>query len=788
MQLTKLLPRAAALGAAMAAIAAPALADPCGMVPPQGIPGPLVNTLTRTGTQYTYVFYKDGVQDVVLRPAFKGKVSEFGMLIPFKTPPAIRKVSDDVFGQLEAAVKPPSVSVALSSGWGMGGPTAPGSPTSPGTSPTTPSAPTGPRGPGLAYNAVNVVNQEAMGMYQVAVLEAGSPEALEKWMTTHGYVYPKGMGGVVNEYVMHRWCFVAVKARVGQKAGVSPRPGMRNASAALPPGAEFSGAVQAMGFRFMTDTPVVPMRLSAHNPGKLQNRCFILAERGVRFEQLDRAFVEQQLDGRTLTANALGALPASITYWDAQGRQITVKVGSAEEPDSLPGHLWQQYSQWASVARDPDPQIGVARDLFLSDMLSAATGRLLHHFEERHKQLLNMGDALGLRGPHMDRLLEKQLADVRREALAGMIERLERMTLTVIDGEFPRATLRDNDLTLLCYDPATGREQPLARHSGRVATPHADGEAADPGGAAHRAPLKVLWSRRESLDRRGLALRRIAERGRAEDWDRLARLLVDAREPDLVRMWTLGTMSRLRPQHTATMLIHGSVGWLNAQPAWNWTTWQARRSNPELVQAVAGHLRIDIGRRAPERLITPMLRSPHVQVRQAAAGLLPDQPSTRAAVIAALAFDAARARTSGLPWKGGALFLPGGKWSAAETALAIRELIHWQIYLEYRSDTRGRRAERRIVRNNIVALNQRHATLAGSGGDGTGVQAALHWARRQGEAHPLAAGELLVHALSHGGPWRRQVVRELQRISGKKLSSSTADWRAWLYERREEEK
>ena len=74
-----------------ALLAAPlAKADPCGMVPPiylgQGTP------ITRVGLQQTYVFFKDGVQTIVIRPGFKGKVDEFGMLIPFPTPPEIRLV------------------------------------------------------------------------------------------------------------------------------------------------------------------------------------------------------------------------------------------------------------------------------------------------------------------------------------------------------------------------------------------------------------------------------------------------------------------------------------------------------------------------------------------------------------------------------------------------------------------------------------------------------------------------------------------------------------------------
>ena len=60
----------------------PCLADPCGMVPPISLDGDDAN-ITRIGEQKTYVFYKDGVETIVIHPGFEGDVDEFGMLIPF---------------------------------------------------------------------------------------------------------------------------------------------------------------------------------------------------------------------------------------------------------------------------------------------------------------------------------------------------------------------------------------------------------------------------------------------------------------------------------------------------------------------------------------------------------------------------------------------------------------------------------------------------------------------------------------------------------------------------------
>jgi hypothetical protein len=167
-------PKQAGLFAALLLLSVtPAWADPCGMVPPiyVGNEAPI----TRVGLQNTYVFFKDGIETFVIRPGFSGKVDEFGMLIPFPTPPEIRKVPDEIFQHLEKAVDPPEVVVDL----------VPRPVRRAQARPTSASAP--PDSDRLRFDAVRVLRQEAVGMYEVAVLEAGSASALKRWMDDHGY-------------------------------------------------------------------------------------------------------------------------------------------------------------------------------------------------------------------------------------------------------------------------------------------------------------------------------------------------------------------------------------------------------------------------------------------------------------------------------------------------------------------------------------------------------------------------------------------------------------------------
>ena len=221
----------------------------------------------------------------------------------------------------------------------------------------------------LGYNEVRVVREEAVGMYQVAVLEAGSANALSKWMSDNGYRYPDGMDDVANEYVGEGWCFVAVKAQVGQAPGVAPQPGMRGVNPQLPDGATFDGYVQGMAFRFKTDKPVVPMRLSVFNGPDPRNVVYMLTDKPVKIEGVPDGHVVQQLRGEDLHSNLTD--PLDVVYHNGDRKDL--RDSDKEMVDGM---------------RDPDPYLRIARDLFAADLLAARTDTLSLPFEELEKELL----------------------------------------------------------------------------------------------------------------------------------------------------------------------------------------------------------------------------------------------------------------------------------------------------------------------------------------------------------------------------------------------------------------
>ncbi|MCR9118106.1 MAG: DUF2330 domain-containing protein, partial [bacterium] len=413
--MTRLALFAAATWAAIA-VASVAYADPCGMVPPiytgDGVP------ITRTGLQKTYVSYKDGVETFVIRPGYSGNVDEFGMLIPFPEPPALRKVSDNIFQQVAHAVDPPEVVIDLRIRRMMfksarGGRALPQS---------------APMENALRFDEVRVVNQEAVGMYEVAVLQAGSSAALKRWMDDHEYVFPKGMDKVCDEYIEDKWCFVAMKTKVGQKDGVNPKAGQRSVKSKLPAGSTFDGNVQGMGFRFRTEELVVPMRLSAFNEGDTRNIVYLLTEGPKKIRAIPEEYVVRQISGEELYRHLTEPLPLRV-------------IGGTEK--DIPEYQRRNLPK----LRDPKPKNGVAAELFASDLLAASSEELALPSEEREKSLLNIGEELGLRGAEIDRVNSNALTEERAEVVEKTLAEVKKMTLTVVDGDFPREVISSRNLT-----------------------------------------------------------------------------------------------------------------------------------------------------------------------------------------------------------------------------------------------------------------------------------------------------------------------------------------------------
>ena len=674
-------------------------ADPCGMVPPIML-DPSSPELVRVGDQMTYVFFKDGIQDIALRPGFKGKLTDFGMLIPFPKVPDIRKVSDNIFTHLQQAIEPPEVVIDM-----RPRPLA------------KPQAAANRRKRDmeeLYIGRVTVLKEEAVGMYQVAVLEAADPKALEAWMTAHQYVYPKGMDEVCAEYIEAKWCFVAVKANVGSQPAVEPKPGMRQADPLVDDVTGFEGAVQAMGFRFRIDKPVVPMRLSAFNGGELHNIVYVFSDQAVKIPELPESFVKGKISGEQLYKNMTEPLPVKV-------------IGGTLEQAEKAGYLdMPQYS------RDPRPKNGDAYDLLSSDLLAVKTGELTHPFEAREKELLKIGERLGLRGEEVDRLIGEVIAKERLAAAEAVKDSYRGMTLTVIEGDFPREVIAAKNLH---FEPYAAKDLALLLDGGedansprggalvagsaiagfallgwfvicrrvnpkhtlavllsclgaasisqpaRADSPQSLIEALSEPETSEAAAASLVAMGEQAVpdligeavegddyNRRGWAIACLADIGSKQAVDPLTRVSDDDQAPDLVKMWAGAALMRIRGADAIKDLMRAAAEDSSKQAALAAT----------LLGMRAGAVR---------PLTTILLGAEDNTDRQQATAWLGalDQrlPGgiVRKVLEESLSYSKEKSN-SGVPWKGGALFLPRTQWTTDEAWDLSRHLICWMLWAE----------------------------------------------------------------------------------------------------------
>src|SRR5207247_10279103 len=208
---------------------------------------------------------------------------------------------------------------------------------------------------------------------------------------------------------------------------VPRRPAMEGDRPTLPSGFATDAHVQPMAFRFKTDRLMLTMRLSAYNEGEMHNIVSLLTDGPRKIRSIPEEYVVRQLSGADLFRNVTQPLPLRI-------------IGGTEADIQD----WQRQS--LPQQRNPAPHNGFAKELFASDLLARTNGQLSHPFEEDEKMLLRIGENFGLRGPEIDKLNLAALDKEREKAVKDALGDLTKMSMTVIDGDFPREVVGAQNL------------------------------------------------------------------------------------------------------------------------------------------------------------------------------------------------------------------------------------------------------------------------------------------------------------------------------------------------------
>ncbi len=271
------------------------------------------------------------------------------------------------------------------------------------------------------------VREEALGMYQVAVIEAGSAKALKRWMQEHQYKFPEGMEEVAQDYVEANWAFVAIKTKIGAQSNIKPEAGMREVDTSYPEGSSFDGYVQGMGFRFSSEEAVVPMRLSVFNGRNPHNIVYFFSDKQMRIDKVDQPDDYYYLSGQKLYNNLTKPLP------------VIFRSGSMDK-------LNERQKKQLDTFRDPDTITKEFRHFLQSDLMALRTSSLILESEKREKELLAISEAFHLRGEEINKLHQDELEKRREKQTSQALDDLKKMQLSIFSGVLPNTLIQEENL------------------------------------------------------------------------------------------------------------------------------------------------------------------------------------------------------------------------------------------------------------------------------------------------------------------------------------------------------
>jgi hypothetical protein len=188
------------------------------------------------------------------------------------------------------------------------------------------------------------------------------------------------------------------------------------------------------------------MRLSVFNGEGPRNVVYMLTDKPVKMKDVPQDLVLRQLTGEQLHKNL--TQPIEQVFVGGDPKRVENQLAALE------------------AQRDPGLYNGVARDLFAGDLLALRSGKLSLAVEEEEKELLNISEALNLRGPEIDELHSSLMKTQRAIAVDGALDDIKEMHLSVIDGVLPSQVLASQNLVFETYSAPTGtgddRRDPIA--------------------------------------------------------------------------------------------------------------------------------------------------------------------------------------------------------------------------------------------------------------------------------------------------------------------------------------
>jgi hypothetical protein len=197
-------------------------------------------------TQKVIIYWQNGKEVIILQVKYEGQTEDFAWIVPLPARPEVTAIDAD---------KNPFAEISLYTQsrrhWD------------------------GKREPiisELSEESVTVLERKIVGVYDIAVLSAADPDALNKWLNNNGYAFPTERRNILEHYTKKNWVYVAMK--------IDPAALGKDEIKRL----KF-GELQPIRFAFTTDEMVYPLKMSSGNAGETELLLYLLADGPMIVEQ-----------------------------------------------------------------------------------------------------------------------------------------------------------------------------------------------------------------------------------------------------------------------------------------------------------------------------------------------------------------------------------------------------------------------------------------------------------------------------------------------------------------------
>jgi ethanolamine utilization microcompartment shell protein EutL len=187
-------------------------------------------------TQRAIIYWQNGREVLILQVKYAGAAEDFAWIVPLPGRPEVDAIDVD-----KSPFEELSFYTQWRRRWGYIGRAAAGK------------------------EGVTVIERKVVGVYDVAVLAASDPNALNKWLNDNGYAFPEKRSDVLQHYTSKKWVYVAM--RIDRKALQSDEVKKLK-----------TGELQSIRFRFAAKEMVYPLKISSVNSGQTEVLLYVLAD------------------------------------------------------------------------------------------------------------------------------------------------------------------------------------------------------------------------------------------------------------------------------------------------------------------------------------------------------------------------------------------------------------------------------------------------------------------------------------------------------------------------------